>query len=171
MVSNDVRRDAEMLERARACFAVASRLLYCDPQPQDVALQALSGQFAQAPFAMDDPSVLRGLELLGGWCARALRKAQVAQGRDASGDVLSEAEGQLDGRACALAADPAFCEEVGALQRERLRLFVGIGVPQASCFESFYVRSEQRPLRQERAGGAPGLSPLRPAGGASAFGA
>lgn len=151
MISKDDLQDPDVLEAARACFAVASQLLYCEPAARDVALQALSGQFAEAPFAMDDPSVRRGLELLGDWCAQALRRAGDGDSGTAAMPVAGEEKapddacfaeadpGGLAARADVVAADPAFREEVAALQREWLRLFVGVGVPQASCFESFYV--------------------------------
>ena len=154
MIPEDDLQDLDVTEAARACFAVTSQLLYCEPEACNVAAQVLSGQFAEAPFAMDDPSVRRGLELLEGWCAEVLRQVGAdgeaeaasmpvaAGGVGPDGTAFAEADpDRLAQRAEVLAADPVFCEEVAALQREWLRLFVGVGVPQASCFESFYVDS------------------------------
>ncbi|WP_251231595.1 TorD/DmsD family molecular chaperone [Adlercreutzia aquisgranensis] len=119
MVSSEKLWDEETLECARACFISASQLLYCEPSPESVAQQIASGQFDEAPFAMDEEVARQGLALMSSWCGRVSERV----GR--KGDVLASSE--------------SFIEEVAALQREWLRLFVGVGVPEASCFESFYV--------------------------------
>ena len=89
--------NSDELARAEVCFAVASQLLYVEPNVASVAEQVASRQFACAPFG---------------------------EGVDA---------------AALLVESPAFAESVDELRREWLRLFVGLGTPEASCLESFYV--------------------------------
>ena len=48
-------------------------------------------------------------------------------------------EASADEAAARLVESPAFAEAVAELRREWLRLFVGLGTPEASCLESFYV--------------------------------
>ena len=112
------------------CFAVASQLLYVEPNVALVAEQVASRQFASAPFGEDDEDVREGLSLLGEWCASAAQAAEATEGAD-------EADG-ID-VVTLLAESPAFAESVDELRREWLRLFVGLGTPEASCLESFYV--------------------------------
>ena len=81
-------------------------------------------------FGEDSEDVREGLRLLDGWCADALHAAEVTDGAD-------EADG-VDAAAL-LVESPAFAESVDELRREWLRLFVGLGTPEASCLESFYV--------------------------------
>ena len=88
--------DSDTLAAAEVCFAVASQLLYLEPEIAPVAEQVASRQFASAPFG-DDEAAARLVE------------------------------------------SPAFAEAVAELRREWLRLFVGLGTPEASCLESFYV--------------------------------
>lgn len=121
---------SEELAAAEVCFAVASSLLYEEPAAESVAAQAVCRQFADAPFAADNPFARKGLALLDAWCVDALAAAR-ADGWAETGDA------EVD--AVALAANAAFAERVGALRREWLRLFVGLGTPEASCLESFYV--------------------------------
>lgn len=122
--------NSDELARAEVCFAVASQLLYVEPNVASVAEQAASRQFACAPFGEDSEDVREGLRLLDGWCADALHAAEVTDGAD-------EADG-VDAAAL-LVESPAFAESVDELRREWLRLFVGLGTPEASCLESFYV--------------------------------
>lgn len=119
--------NSDELARAEVCFAVASQLLYVEPNVALVAEQVASRQFASAPFGEDDEDVREGLSLLDEWCASA---AQATEGAD-------EADG-ID-VVTLLAESPAFAESVDELRREWLRLFVGLGTPEASCLESFYV--------------------------------
>ena len=105
--------DQDQLAAVEACFMQASRLLYCEPNDDEVAAQVQERLFEAAPYGMDNPSVQQGLRLLCSWCDEA---------------------------AGALAADPtAFAELVAALRREWLRLFVGAGTPDAPCWESYYI--------------------------------
>lgn len=113
----------QTLEAAEVCFAQVSRLLYVEPQVAEVAAQIVGRQFSEAPFGMDDPYVKKGLGLMDAWCARFT-------GEDCLGPSVEVVP---------LSDDPAFVEEVGSLRREWFRLFVGVGVPQASCLESAYV--------------------------------
>lgn len=115
----------EQLAGAEVCFAVASQLLYVEPTVEGVAQQAAARQFANAPFGEGNPFAKRGLELMNAWCDTALTDANV------SGDG-EEAER-------AVAVSWSFQEEVAGLRREWLRLFAGVGEPQASCLESYYV--------------------------------
>ena len=122
--------NVEELAAAEVCFAVVSSLLYEEPAAQAVAAQVVCRQFADAPFAADNSFAREGLASLDAWCAEALAVA-CAAGFKETGDA--EADG------AALAANEAFAEQVAALRREWLRLFVGLGTPEASCLESFYV--------------------------------
>lgn len=117
--------DFDELAGAEACFAAASRLLYCEPNVAEVAAQAATRQFAAAPFAASEPRAAQGLALMDAWCREAAASAGLAAGKAPD--------------AAALGASPAFCERVDALKREWLRLFAGAGAPEASCLESFYV--------------------------------
>lgn len=73
---------SDELARVEVCFAVASQLLYVEPNVTSVAEQVASRQFASAPFGEDSEDVREGLRLLGGWCADALRAAEVTEGAD-----------------------------------------------------------------------------------------
>lgn len=119
----------DTLAAAEVCFAEASRLLYDEPSYESVARQVVTQQFADAPFAMDNTFAHRGLARMDEWCSAALAEAREAAVNDASAptDEASLAEG------------PLFRERVDALRREWLRLFVGLGTPEASCLESYYV--------------------------------
>lgn len=119
--------DSEELARAEVCFAAASRLLYCEPDVATVAEQVACRQFASAPFGEDDSIAREGLRLLNQWCEEALRASAVPE--DAAPSEV----------AALLRESPAFAESVDELRREWLRLFVGLGAPEASCLESFYV--------------------------------
>lgn len=107
--------DQDRLAAAGACFAQASRLLYCEPDRESVALQMQERLFEAAPYGMDDAFVQRGLGLMDAWC--------VAAAQDADG-----------GR-----PDDSLDERVQGLRREWFRLFVGAGTPEAPCWESYYV--------------------------------
>lgn len=124
----------EDLAAAQACFAMASRLLYEEPAVEGVADQTAMRLFAAAPFGMDQPQERKGLERMDGWCLAARGKAL---------DALKEKGIEpLDNEAAveeALRDSPVFRESVDDLRREWLRLFVGLGAPEASCLESFYV--------------------------------
>lgn len=119
--------NSEELAAVEVCFAVASPLLYSEPVAAEVAGQVASRQFASAPFGEDDEVEREGLRLLDSWCVDALRAAEVPEGADP------------DAAAALLMESPAFACAVAELSREWLRLFVGLGTPEASCLESFYV--------------------------------
>ncbi|MEC4184587.1 molecular chaperone TorD family protein [Adlercreutzia sp. R21] len=112
----------EDLAAAEVCFAVASRLLYDEPCATEVAAQVVDRQFSDAPFAGDNEFERRGLALLDGWCV-------------AVGGCADAPSATVE----ALIADSSFNDGVDELRREWLRLFVGLGAPEASCLESFYV--------------------------------
>ncbi|MCI8305331.1 molecular chaperone [Adlercreutzia muris] len=118
---------SDTLAAAEVCFAVASRLLYVEPDISSVAEQVASRQFASAPFGEESDDARQGLRFLDGWCAAALRASEVPEGAS------------TDSAAAFLGESPAFAEAVAELRREWLRLFVGLGTPEASCLESFYV--------------------------------
>ena len=118
---------SDTLAAAEVCFAVASQLQYVEPGVSSVAEQVASRQFASAPFGEENDDARRGLRFLDGWCAAALCASKVSE--DASADDAI----------AFLAESPAFAEAVAELRREWLRLFVGLGTPEASCLESFYV--------------------------------
>lgn len=102
--------DIEELPAVEVCFAQASRLLYCEPDNDEIASQACEQVFASAPYGMDDERVQRGLDLMDSW--------------------LVELDSDVDRR--------AFDEQVAALKREWFRLFIGAGTPDAPCWESYY---------------------------------
>lgn len=102
--------DRETLAGAQLCFALASRLLYCEPDDAELAAQAEERLFAEAPFGMEHPQVREGLAAMDAWCADA-----AAEGPDVR------------------------AERFAALRREWFRLFVGAGAPDAPSWESFYV--------------------------------
>lgn len=142
--------DVETLAAAEVCFAQASQLLYCEPDVDAVAQQVAERVFACAPFGMDDPFVCEGLALMDSWCAEAAAcavGADVDRGASAGFEADAASGARCDSSAvlgetsdaAGLAASPAFGDRVGALQREWLRLFAGVGAPEASCLESFYV--------------------------------
>lgn len=120
----------EALAGAEACFAVASRLLYCEPDYGEVAAQVETRQFSSAPFAAENAVAAEGLENMNRWATRVAEEA---------GEAGSDGAGALS-----LEASPVFRERVDDLRREWLRLFVGLGAPQASCLESFYVEPSGR---------------------------
>lgn len=97
------------LSAAGACFAEASRLLYCEPDNDEVVQQACEHVFASAPFGMDNERVRRGLNGMDTWL-----------------ETLDASD------------EPSFAERVDELRREWLRLFIGAGTPDAPCWESFY---------------------------------
>lgn len=116
------------LAAAEVCFLEASRLLYCEPACKEIADQVLTRQFLTAPFGMNDSFVTEGLAQMDSWCAETLKCVDA-----------NEADTASDKNADDLAADVRFCERVDSLRREWLRLFAGVGTPEASCLESFYV--------------------------------
>lgn len=120
----------EDLAAAEVCLAVASRLLYDEPCATEVAAQVVDRQFSDAPFAGDNSFAREGLASLDAWCVEALAAAH-ADGFVETGDVEADC--------VTLAVNDAFAERVAVLRREWLRLFVGLGTPEASCLESFYV--------------------------------
>lgn len=107
--------DQDQLAAVEACFAQASRLLYCEPSAEAVGAQVGERLFEAAPYGMDDAFVQRGLRLLDAWCEQAA------------------------GELCGADASDAFEERVEALKREWFRLFVGAGAPDAPCWESYYT--------------------------------
>lgn len=119
--------DSDALAAAEVCFVVASQLLYVEPDAASVAEQVASRQFASAPFGEGDKDEREGLRLLDGWCVNAAQASGVPEGADDSEAAVLFAE------------SPAFAASVDELRREWLRLFVGLGTPEASCLESFYV--------------------------------
>ncbi|MCU7584267.1 molecular chaperone TorD family protein [Adlercreutzia muris] len=119
--------DSAALAAAEVCFAVASQLLYVEPDVASVAEQVASRQFASVPFGEGDKDEREGLRLLDGWCVDAAQASGVPEGTDIAETVAL------------LAESPVFVESVDGLRREWLRLFVGLGTPEASCLESFYV--------------------------------
>lgn len=130
----DMSYSNEDLAAAQACFAMASRLLYEEPTVEGVADQTALRLFAAAPFGMDQPQEREGLERMDAWCLVAKGKALSTleeKGIEPSDDEAAVAE--------ALRDSPIFRESVDGLRREWLRLFVGLGAPEASCLESFYV--------------------------------
>lgn len=102
--------DQETLAAVEVCFAMASNLLYCEPDDANVIAQAEQRTFTEAPFGMDDDRVRAGLAKMDAWCADAVA-------------------GDADARA----------ERLAALRREWFRLFVGAGAPDAPSWESFYI--------------------------------
>lgn len=56
--------DQDQLAAVEACFAQASRLLYCEPSAEAVGSQVGERLFEAAPYGMDDAFVRRGLHLL-----------------------------------------------------------------------------------------------------------
>ncbi|MEC4271608.1 molecular chaperone TorD family protein [Adlercreutzia sp. R25] len=124
----------EDLGGAEVCFAVASRLLYCEPDYEEVAEQVAMRQFSRAPFAGDNPVARKGLEEMDAWCVEVVEKARGDAAFASAGPLASEV----------LVDSPVFRESVDALRREWFRLFVGVGAPEASCLESFYVEPSSR---------------------------
>lgn len=125
---------ANDLTGAQLCFISASRLLYCEPSIEVVANQVVTRQFEAAPFGERNLSERGGLSLMDSWCVEAFR---------ATGAPF---ESQQEDAAERLAELPLFQESVKALQREWLRLFVGLGTPEASCLESYYVEPNSHML-------------------------
>lgn len=76
--------DSDTLAAAEVCFAVASQLLYLEPEIAPVAEQVASRQFASAPFGEGNDDERQGLHLLDGWCAVALNASEVPE--EASAD-------------------------------------------------------------------------------------
>ena len=118
----------EQLASAEVSLAVASSLLYVEPDPAEVAAQVATDQFSDAPFGTEDPFMAAGLAAMARWCAATRTAVAVELGCDPG--TVGEEE---------LLASSVFIEAVGALRREWLRLFAGAGAPEASCLESFYV--------------------------------
>ena len=65
--------DQEQLAAAGACFSQASRLLYCEPDTEEVAAQVRERLFEAAPYGMDDAYVQRGLACLDAGASRRPR--------------------------------------------------------------------------------------------------
>ena len=106
--------DQEQLAAAGACFAQASRLLYCEPDTEEWPLRFESACSRLRRTAWMTRMWQRGLACLDAWCVEAAR--------------VSDADG------CR-----AFDERAHGLKREWFRLFVGAGTPDAPCWESFYL--------------------------------
>lgn len=117
--------NCDELAAAEVCFVVASDLLYLEPAIESVVGQMESRQFEEAPYASGNPAVREGLSLLDKWCSDALAAAQAELGEGIAETPLAESA--------------ELKERVGALRREWLRLFIGLGEPEAPCSESFYI--------------------------------
>ncbi|WP_101721456.1 TorD/DmsD family molecular chaperone [Eggerthella timonensis] len=70
--------DQETLACVEACFAAASRLLYCEPDDAEVAGQVEQRMFAEAPFGMDDAHVRAGLTAMDAWCDEPFDEERLA---------------------------------------------------------------------------------------------
>ena len=112
----------ELLD-AQACFAVASRLLYAEPEAAALAYQIAERQFSDVPYGDTRSEMTRAANALDAWCERNLQTWGFTDIPDATSLMTHE----------------GFRDTLGALQREWLRLFAGVGAPLASCLESFYV--------------------------------
>lgn len=106
----DVKCDRETLAGAQLCFALASRLLYCEPDDAELTMQMEEHLFAEAPFGIEHPQVCEGLAAMDAWCADAATESPDARS-----------------------------ERFSALRREWFRLFVGAGTPDAPSWESYYT--------------------------------
>ena len=95
--------DSDTLAAAEVCFAVASQLLYLEPEIAPVAEQVASRQFASAPFGEGNDDERQGLHLLDGWCAVALNASEVPE------------EASADEAAARLVESPAFAEAVAEM--------------------------------------------------------
>lgn len=126
---------SEELAAAEVCFAAIGALLYAEPAVETVAEAVAGRQFAEAPFAADNAYARRGLEQLDQWCVEAAEAAGVPTVAEEGAPAAPDPTPAV----ALLAASPAFTERVDTLRREWLRLFVGLGTPEASCLESFYV--------------------------------
>ena len=128
------------LSGAQVCFAVASHLLYVEPTAEDLALSVAADQFARAPFAVDDPIAAEGLAFMARWCAHARAAAAAEMGEASLARPCADDDEAAQARQARLLTESAaFIEAVGDVRREWLRLFAGVGAPEASCLESFYV--------------------------------
>lgn len=74
----EVPYDQNALAGAEACFAAASRLLYCEPDDAEVAEQVEQRMFAEAPFGMEDEHVRAGLAAMNAWCEETLADERLA---------------------------------------------------------------------------------------------
>lgn len=72
--------DSDTLAAAEVCFAVASQLLYLEPEIAPVAEQVASRQFASAPFGEGNDDERQGLHLLDGWCGSRPERIRGARG-------------------------------------------------------------------------------------------
>lgn len=106
----DASYDVETLSAVEACFAQASKLLYCEPDNQETATQATNHMFAAVPYGADDPTISEGAALLENW--------------------LSEVDPDTE--------QAVFEERVAGLRREWFALFLGPGTPSAPCWSSYY---------------------------------
>lgn len=100
----------DKLSAAEVCFAQASRFLYCEPDKDTIVSQAREHAFASVPYASDNEYVQRGLNSLETWLDEAVFQSET----------------------------PMLIERVDSLRREWFRLFIGAGVPDAPCWESYY---------------------------------
>ena len=157
----------EQLASAEVSLAVASSLLYVEPDPAEVAAQVATDQFSDAPFGTEDPLMAAGLAAMARWCTATRTAVAVELGCDPG--TVGEEE---------LLASSVFIEAVGALRREWLRLFAGAGArprrrawsrstwsrtaicsgsapwPCASCYRRHGLQVEQLPPRARRPSGA-----------------
>lgn len=101
----------EQLASAEVSLAVASSLLYVEPDPAEVAAQVATDQFSDAPFGTEDPFMAAGLAAMARWCTATRTAVAVELGCDPG--TVGEEE---------LLASSVFIEAVGALRREWLRL-------------------------------------------------
>lgn len=115
--------ELQRIEGARACFALASRIVYCEPAEDDLRQWAAADTFRSAPFGMENAEVRKGLALIRAFLAERICPF------DSTGFVADGATDDSNGQQLAVAS----------LQREWLRLFIGVGAPEAPCWESWYV--------------------------------
>lgn len=67
----------ETLQNAQVTFAFASRLVYEEPDAEQVAAWGAEEMFDEAPFGMGNPSVDEGLELMGSFAAKPFDGAEL----------------------------------------------------------------------------------------------
>ncbi len=109
--------DEQGVRAAQVCFALASQLIYREPNEEQINQYIEHDVFAAAPFGIDNVSVVSGLEKLKAWCDKA---------------AAEKAESQTE------ADNTAFYEEVSSLKNEWLYLFIGYGTPKAPSWEAYY---------------------------------
>lgn len=116
----DIQTNAEQLGVLQGMLVVASELVRDEPTEEHMDALANAGLFGNVPDGFADEALAKGFSLLGEEITR-----------------LSAAQGQ------------AAAEEFGALQREWLRLFAGVGQPQVPSWANFYLDPESRVLGRE----------------------